>query len=98
MKKKIIKYGILTYAIVSSTLLVLHSNKPQHTKYDSIIILGNSPNPNGKPNPFLKMRLETGIKYLNQGYSKKLILTGAKIESYLSEAEIFKTHLEHAYI
>jgi len=92
MKKRIIISGVLVYTIISILLLKNNITEPSLTKYDIIIVLGNSPNFDNRPNPFLKTRLNTGIEFLKEGYSNKIILSGAKKESQFSEAEIMKRY------
>lgn len=65
---------------------------PSKSNYDCIVVLGNSPNPKSEPNPFLKLRLKAGIKYVQNGVSDNLILTGAKKDAMFSEAEIMKKY------
>jgi len=72
--------------------MITNNTESRQSKYDAIIILGNSPNWNDKPNPFLKSRLDTGIDLLLQGKSDNIILTGTKKESNLSEAEIMNNY------
>lgn len=87
-----IKYIAIGYLLISLCLLLTKNTKPNKSSYDSIIVLGNSPNSNNKPNPFLKLRLDSGIKLFQQGKSDIIILTGTTKESNLSEAEIMKMY------
>lgn len=92
MKRRFIILTTIIYTIISIILVGNVDRKPNSIKYDVIIILGNSPNYFNKPNVFLKKRLNAGIELLNKGYSEKILLTGAKKESKLSEAEIMKRY------
>ena len=63
---------------------------------DVIIVSGNSPNPNNRPNLFLRKRLETAVALYNKGVSEKMILSGAKVRNEYVEAEVMERYcLEH---
>lgn len=92
LRRIVISSVVLIYAISSIVIVHLKNTIPIRLKYDVIVVLGNAPNWNDKPNPFLKKRLDTGIKYLKKGYSNKILLTGGKKESRVSEADIMKNY------
>lgn len=92
MKRKIFLYGMLLYVLCSLFLLKIQLVKPSNNQYDCIVVLGNSPNAGNTPNPFLKQRLDEGIRYLNSGFSNKIILTGAAKKPGYSEAGIMKLY------
>lgn len=89
MKKQLL--SILLFLIISLGLSLMEQHKPTLASYDSIIVLGNSPNWNNKPNTFLKHRLDKAITLFKSNYSTKLILTGgAKGE--MSEAQLMEDY------
>jgi len=90
MKRKFVSICIILYSLISIVLVRNNHTKTSSTKYDAIIVLGNSPNYNNNPNPFLRNRLKSGIEFIKKGYSDKIILTGGTKEGQISEAELMK--------
>lgn len=89
-----IKYFILTllfYFTVSLICIKLDSQSSSAKKYDAIIVLGNSPNRNNTPNPFLKQRIEKAVQLFNDSYSDKIILSGGT-KNKISEANIMEKY------
>lgn len=67
------------------------TSKLPQKKADVIIVLGTSPNPDKKPNPILKFRIDKGIELYKKGFGKKIIVTGTKVGKYF-EAEVMKEY------
>lgn len=61
-------------------------------KYDAILVLGAGLR-NGKPSPVLKDRLDTAYKLYEDGYSKKIIVSGDHGKKYYDEVNVMKNYL-----
>lgn len=76
--------------------LAVHYNATKNShlplkKADVIIVLGTSPNPDKKPNPILKFRIDKGIELYKKQYAKKIIVTGTKVAGFY-ESEVMKEY------
>jgi len=92
MNVKVLCTLCLLYACIT-TFFVFHLNSTaRQDSYKSIIVLGNSPNINDRPNFILKSRLDKAIELYKSGYSKNLIFTGAVMNGSKSEAEMMKQY------
>ena len=60
--------------------------------YDAILVLGAGLR-NGKPSPVLKDRLDTAYKLYEDGYSKKIIVSGDHGKKYYDEVNVMKNYL-----
>ena len=60
--------------------------------YDAILILGAGLR-NGKPSPVLKDRLDMAYKLYEDGYSKKIIVSGDHGKKYYDEVNVMKNYL-----
>lgn len=98
IKKTMILIGSVFVLIVSIFLLTSisiysYGEKAKPSKADCIIVLGCSVY-GETPSPFLKARLNQGIKAYKQGYAHKIIVSGGQgTGEKISEAEAMKTYL-----
>lgn len=60
--------------------------------YDAILVLGAGLR-NGKPSPVLKDRLDMAYKLYEDGYSKKIIVSGDHGKKYYDEVNVMKNYL-----
>ncbi|APQ76905.1 YdcF family protein [Clostridium botulinum] len=97
--KKIFKGFIFFMILVILIIIILASKivyfgfKSHPQKSDSIIILGCKVKGND-PTPFLKWRLDEGLRLYNEGYGKYIIVSGAKGPGEnISEAEAMQKYL-----
>lgn len=96
MKKRVFKYiaiGILVLYVFIQTMVFSFGQFAKPVKSKCIIILGCSVY--GKtPSPFLKERLDQGIKLYKDGYGKVIIVSGGKGSGeQISEADAMYNYL-----
>ena len=81
--------GINFYVKLSSKGDIV--NNPDEGK-DAILVLGAGLR-NGKPSPVLKDRLDTAYELYEDGYSKKIIVSGDHGKKYYDEVNVMKNYL-----
>lgn len=86
----LVAFGIL---VIAGSIIIQFGYQAKPDKADCIIVLGCRLY--GKePSPFLKRRLDEGIRLYNEGYGKYIIVSGGKGNGEtVSEAEAMKNYL-----
>lgn len=87
----IIILGINVYVKCSVNKKIVDVNNI-NGNYDVILVLGAGLR-NGKPSPVLKDRLDTAYELYEDGYSKKIIVSGDHGKKYYDEVNVMKNYL-----
>ena len=87
----IIILGISIYVKCSVSKKIVDVNNI-NGNYDAILVLGAGLR-NGKPSPVLKDRLDTAYELYEDGYSKKIIVSGDHGKKYYDEVNVMKNYL-----
>lgn len=87
----IIILGISIYVKCSVNKKIVDVNNI-NGNYDAILVLGAGLR-NGKPSPVLKDRLDTAYELYEDGYSKKIIVSGDHGKKYYDEVNVMKDYL-----
>lgn len=92
MKKKWLLIITLSILFLGFHYNYTKNTKDPKNKADVLVVLGNSPNPNNKPNKLLQYRLDKAIELYNKGYAKNIIVTGSKVRDSYYEADVMKNY------
>lgn len=87
----IIVLGINIYVKCSVKDKIVDENN-LNKGYDAILVLGAGLR-NGKPSPVLKDRLDMAYKLYENGYSRKIIVSGDHGKKYYDEVNVMKNYL-----
>jgi len=87
----IIVLGINMYVKCSVKDKIVDENN-LNKGYDAILVLGAGLR-NGKPSPVLKDRLDMAYKLYENGYSRKIIVSGDHGKKYYDEVNVMKNYL-----
>ncbi|MBS5806706.1 MAG: YdcF family protein [Firmicutes bacterium] len=87
----IIILGISIYVKCSVNKKIVDVNNI-NGNYDAILVFGAGLR-NGKPSPVLKDRLDTAYELYEDGYSKKIIVSGDHGKKYYDEVNVMKNYL-----
>ncbi len=87
---------VFIFFFFAFSFLMGNSNEtyPSNKHHDVILVLGNSPNPKGVPNPLLKSRLDKAIEIYKSGISELVIVSGASVTDKHIEAEVMAKYLQ----
>ncbi len=100
LKNKITKYIIICINIILLIWIFFVLNiinfgfSPVVKKADAILVFGTTVNPDGSASRLLRWRLDKAVKYYNEGYSDKIIVSGGKGQEGYEEAYIMRDYLK----
>ena len=83
---------LFSFVLLLGDLLVVNQNLPP--KLDLIIALGYKLNPDGHSNDVIRYRVEKAVELYKMGISKKILFSGGKGNSNISEAEFMANMAE----
>ena len=83
----------LVLFLVAALLLVWNGKNDQIGNADVALVLGNKVNPDGTPSPRLKARLDTAVRYFNDGRFPKIIVSGGTGVEGVPEGTAMKNYL-----
>lgn len=89
--KKTKRFFVFVIVLFITGFFITKESQPPKKKADVIIVLGTSPNPEKKPNPILKFRIDKGIELYKKGFAPKMIVTGTKVAGFY-ESEVMKKY------